>query len=109
MTREEAIDIFEHNWTRLENHDYTEDELNEALNIAMQTLGAIDQIQWERDTAIAQLKDLGYSLGEKPKTGHWIKINVNYYNRYQCNQCDRLVEEKTDFCPHCGADMRGEE
>ena len=38
MTREEVIDIFEHNWTRLENHDYTEEELNEALGIAIKAL-----------------------------------------------------------------------
>lgn len=28
----------------------------------------IEQIKWERDTAIQQLKDLGYGLGEKPRT-----------------------------------------
>lgn len=28
---------------------------------------AYEQIMWERDTAIQQLKDLGYGLGEKPK------------------------------------------
>lgn len=26
---------------------------------------AYDQIKWERDTAIAQLKELGYGLGEE--------------------------------------------
>ena len=34
-----------------------------------------DQIKWERDMAIAQLKELGYGLGEKPKTGHWIPVD----------------------------------
>ena len=28
----------------------------------------VSQIQWERDTAISQLKDLGYGLGEKIRT-----------------------------------------
>lgn len=28
---------------------------------------AYEQIMWERDTAVQQLKDLGYGLGEKPK------------------------------------------
>ena len=28
----------------------------------------LDQIMWERDIAIAQLKELGYSLGEKLRT-----------------------------------------
>ena len=30
--------------------------------------GYIAQIKWERDLAIQQLKDLGYGLGEKPRT-----------------------------------------
>lgn len=38
MTREEAIDIFEHNWTRLVNPDYTEEELNKAFGIALKAL-----------------------------------------------------------------------
>ena len=35
-----------------------------------------EQIMWERDTAVQQLKDLGYGLGEKPKEnkGEWIPI-----------------------------------
>ena len=28
----------------------------------------LDQIKWERDVAISQLHDLGYELGEKPRT-----------------------------------------
>ena len=27
-----------------------------------------EQIRWERDMAVQQLKDLGYELGEKPRT-----------------------------------------
>ena len=39
----------------------------DALNMAVNAVGAIDQIQWERDIAIKQLHDLGYGLGEKPR------------------------------------------
>ena len=39
----------------------------DALNMAVNAVGAIDQIQWERDMAIKQLHDLGYGLGEKPR------------------------------------------
>lgn len=38
MTREEAIDIFEHNWTKLVNPDYTEGELNKAIGMAIKAL-----------------------------------------------------------------------
>ena len=43
MTREErdkAIDIFEHNWTRIVNADYTEEELNTAFSKALEALKA---------------------------------------------------------------------
>ena len=41
MTREErdkAKDIFEHNWTRIVNGDYTEEELNTAISKALEAL-----------------------------------------------------------------------
>ncbi len=38
-----------------------------AFEMATNALGAIEQIQWERDLAIKQLHDLGYGLGEKPR------------------------------------------
>lgn len=40
----------------------------EALPSAQPDRGSIEQIKWERDLAIQQLKDLGYGLGEKPRT-----------------------------------------
>ena len=40
----------------------------ENLPSAEQDREYIEQIKWERDTAISQLKDLGYGLGEKIRT-----------------------------------------
>ena len=37
------------------------------INGDMSANNTTEQIIWERDTAIQQLKDLGYGLGEKPK------------------------------------------
>ncbi len=42
------------------------DEDAKYLKVAKMIVGSFEQIQWERDVAIEQLKDLGYSLGEKP-------------------------------------------
>jgi hypothetical protein len=44
MNREEAIDIFEHNWTRLQNADYTEKECNQAIAVAIRSLEAWDKV-----------------------------------------------------------------
>ena len=40
----------------------------ESLPSAQPDRELIEQLRWERDTAIQQLKDLGYGFGEKPKT-----------------------------------------
>lgn len=104
MTREEAIDIFEHNWTRLENHDYTDDELNEALDIAIKV------------------------LEQEPKTSHWICAPVRllvdesydeaiYDTKYKCT-CESCGGDfgmmwkewhpKDNYCKYCGAKMESE-
>lgn len=43
------------------------------------------------------------------KQGKWIKdesIKSDYYSWF-CSECATNLLEKTDYCPHCGADMRG--
>lgn len=37
----------------------------------------------------------------EPQTGHWKKYSFNW----MCDQCNRLVSERSDYCPHCGAKM----
>ena len=43
------------------------DETKQAIDHAINCVGAIEQIKWERDIAIQQLNELGYQLGEKVK------------------------------------------
>ena len=40
------------------------------------------------------------------KRGEWGK---RAYNRLQCSYCGKCEDIATDFCPNCGADMRGED
>ena len=37
----------------------------QAIDHAINCVGAIEQIKWERDIAISQLNELGYQFGEK--------------------------------------------
>ena len=54
-----------------------------------------------------EIKDLP-SVTPKPKTGHWIdKYILRQYFQYECSECGR-ASLKSDYCPNCGADMRGE-
>lgn len=99
-----------------------------------------EQVRWERDVAIEQLKELGYSLGEKVEpcddktvnpqrsetvtefadrcrecgkryvkrqTGTWIwNVEKGYC---KCSECGiGMGHTEFDFCPNCGADMRGD-
>lgn len=32
----------------------------------------------------------------------------NYYDCFVCDQCKKESMAKTNYCPHCGATMRGE-
>ena len=38
MTREEAKEILTHNWTRVDNPNYSESELDEAIDMAIEAL-----------------------------------------------------------------------
>lgn len=40
-------------------------QTSEAFSLAICTLGALDQIRWERDIAIQQLNQIGLCFGEK--------------------------------------------
>ena len=79
------------------------------------SLGVFEQVKWERDVAIEQLKELGYSLGEKPKTGEW---QQDRDGTYLCSECGSGFKEQPTlmgkpmflYCPLCGVRMKkGEE
>ena len=52
----------------------------------------------------------------EPKKGKWIKVG-RWGRVYKCNQCGNFLDfdgvnagrGSTNFCPNCGADMRGEQ
>ena len=75
----------------------------------MVSRGVFEQVMWERDVAIEQLKELGYGLGEKPKTGHWIRVDKD---KCKCDQCEVISfiamypNGNINYCPNCGACMK---
>ena len=50
---------------------------------------------------------------EEPKTGHWIKTkeqdDAEPLILRKCSECLTVQRLKTNYCPNCGADMRGGE
>ena len=78
MTREETKKRFK-SWCQEHIGNNASDEDYHMFNNIMALLEqepCCEQIKWERDTAIAQLKELGYGLGEKPKTDVLDKIRT---------------------------------
>lgn len=50
MTREEAKEILTHNWTRVDNPNYSESELDEAFFMAIEALQREDRFLKSMDT-----------------------------------------------------------
>ena len=38
--------------------------------------------------------------------GEWLPAKDGYYGHVMCSACHKIESHETDFCPHCGADMR---
>ena len=97
MTREEAREILTHNWTRVDNPNYSESELDEAFFMAIEALS-------EDKT-------------DRP-TGEWIESELDKGFRV-CSVCknkdykDKMawrtdfIKSYLNFCPNCGAIMKG--
>lgn len=67
MTREKAIEVLKSECYVFNPLNFDRTTLiNTALDVAIESLKQpYDQVKWERDIAISQLEELGYSLGEK--------------------------------------------
>ena len=59
----------------------------------------------------------GYNQIIKQRFGEWLKHvgeqwysseSYRTYTYYKCSICDGFSEKNTDFCPNCGAKMKGE-
>ena len=44
---------------------------------------------------------------EERKTGEWIVEDDGYTECCRCDQCGKRYVDISNFCPNCGADMRG--
>ena len=94
MTNEEAI-----KWlTSLQIFFKEDSEQYISLDMAIEALKQqeyTEQIRWERDIALEQLKELGYSLGEKPK--QWIP----------CESITEPIDREVLCCDKYGNELIG--
>ena len=67
----------------------------------------------EFDTAYNEGYKNGYEAGQNERShGEWIENKDDpfpYHKKWVCSICNQWqTYGRTDFCPKCGADMRGE-
>ena len=41
--------------------------------------------------------------------GHWIDHQEGEWIYVKCSECGTVHDTQTNYCPNCGADMRGEQ
>ena len=81
----------------------------QALKAMEQMYEEIDKENWLYiGTINPQMIEWAIKALKAQKTGTWERINENVF---ACSECGFVIfgrEEISDFCPSCGADMRGE-
>jgi len=56
----------------------------------------------DKNRVIHVVRDTAPSAEPERKTGKWIVY-------YECPKCGEITKNFAEYCPFCGADMRGEE
>lgn len=54
------------------------------------------------------IQKLQPSTSQRPR-GEWIKVDDEEPIAYDCSECGSMMSKKYNYCPNCGADMRGKE
>ena len=76
------------------------------------SLGVYEQVAWERDIAIQQLReDYGVELGQKKadvapvRHGRWVLVDSDVEQFFMCNKCNEKEYWESNYCSNCGAKM----
>ena len=126
MTREEAIKILK---SKMDGSVDTSYEWVKAVRMAIEALKAQtglirkEDVKWQIQEWIAELNEaidvLDSIPSAEPKTGKWI-VNISDYESV-CSVCGAKETDfiygtemwyglgESNYCPNCGAKMRGEE
>ena len=112
ISRRDAIDALD-----TVGYDFSESGLSEA-----ELIEVCEAVGYVRQDMISRIKKLpsaqpdlsgysdrlwkaAYERGKREgcKTGKWIDL----WDRYRCSVCNMEHTYEENFCPNCGADMRG--
>ena len=112
MTREDAKEKLYMEWQKFleDNIDYA--GISEAYKMAIEALEqeskmvhreTLEQVMWERDVAINQLKELGYEFGEKIRTDKDAitrKAAIEALDKL-CDRCEYSKKQRFVMCGAC--------
>lgn len=73
------------------------EHITEALGMAINVLGAFEQVAWERNIALKQLEELGISLGQKFGCEHCRFKQMSSRNLW-CDIFDKIMPEDGYCC-----------
>ena len=102
ISRRQAIDALETIGYDFSESDLSEPELAEVCE-------AVGDVRQDMINRLKRLPSI------QPKIGKWVEINTFSDCRYvKCDQCEAIQvfyygKRNTNFCQHCGSDMRGEQ
>lgn len=114
-TLKEKFDDFipEGVYDEIDNTPTAEPEKVLVANVTFDEDELKDIVQTE---VIEKIKSGELVIKDKKPKGEWIKVQEIMFSRHACSLCNHypLVDEDTgetvlsNFCPNCGADMRGD-
>lgn len=107
MTREEAARILRINKPVIKRTSISARRYLEAFDMAISALSAQNEAMTEEELAEFK-KELANAVPEREK-GEWISEydEDGKTGWYECSCCHSERAFNTNFCPDCGADMRG--
>lgn len=77
-----------------------------AIDVLVKDCKASDEGMLNMYDIVCDLQDIP-SAQRNP--GKWKPISDGYLEIYECDQCGETEDYERNFCPNCGADMRGVE
>lgn len=99
IRRSDAIGAIHNYWAkRLETLPTGMSEYGEVYT----DINEMDKILEHNKTLCSFIKDIPTI---EPKRGKWIPVDNGHHVR--CSECGRCGFASDNFCPSCGADMRG--
>lgn len=86
MKPKQTIEVLE-----IIKRDYNTDITKKAIDHAINCVGAIEQIKWERDIAISQLNELGLELGQKTDE---VQRAIQHFNNFNLTKIAKGSDEE---------------